>query len=237
MKNLLCLLLLLLTIAAKAQYPFEKFPAIKYKVIPFKILVSNKTRFLAKSESYKGYAFELEQSDGNDIIRILYKGKYIQQFNEDIGILQITLEVNPALYAADVDGNELVDFKLKTWNNGSGLAGSRMNKAYFFNKGNNKFSFVYFMDFDDQNERDFNNDGHYEIVGRSYLSFNNHGYWVFDLYNFDNKRGLINVSKKYHYPILIQFLEKDNYSITNMINRKKMMQFTKKTPDYYQFMP
>ena len=88
------------------------------------------------------------------------------------------------------------------------------------------------MDFFENKERDLNGDGIFEIIGQSYLSYKNHAYWVFDLYNYKNGQ-LVNVSRKFNYPVLVQYLYNENYQITNNITRNKMKQFAVKLPRDY----
>ncbi|MCC8409048.1 hypothetical protein LJ707_08905 [Mucilaginibacter sp. UR6-1] len=76
-------------------------------------------------------------------VLLYHRNKIIKKFKVDLGLLWIAFPSDSALYAADIDGNGLIDFKLRTYNNGSGLAGSLMHKLFLFNRGSNKFSGVH----------------------------------------------------------------------------------------------
>lgn len=231
MKYLVLIFLLITGLNSFAQYPFEKYPKPNYKVIPFKVLVQNDSQFVAKSVAYKQYAVMLNSKDDMAEVSLYHRNKIIKKFKVELGLLWIALPSDFALYAADIDGNGLVDFKLKTHNNGSGLAGSLMHKLFLFNKSYNKFSGVHYIDFSDSDERDLNNDGRYEIITQHYLqhTLSNQAYWVFDLFNFSNGK-LVNVSAANNYPILVQFLYRDNYKITSHFTRRQMRKFSIKAP-------
>lgn len=57
----------------------------------------------------------------------------------------------------------------------------------------------------DGTERDFNADNNFEIITMTLDQYENHNYWTFNIYNFENGT-LINQNQKYGYPIMIQFL-------------------------------
>ena len=73
-------------------------------------------------------------------------------------------------------------------------------------------------------ERDFNGDGVYEIITMTLKGYENHNYWTFNIYNMVNGR-LENRNKTYGYPIMIQYLFRDNFKITNKITNEKMKTF------------
>jgi len=52
------------------------------------------------------------------------------------------------------------------------------------------------------------------------------------LYNFDSDR-LLNVNWKDNYPIMTQFLIRENFEITNKIIREKMKEFALTLPEKY----
>lgn len=236
MKYLITTLLLIASLSCFAQYPFEKHPAIKYHTSKFEKLPGRKDYDNIWVAKYKNYRIELLGApliDSTNII-LFFNNKPILKLKEDIQINEITLD-NKNLCIADIDNNGFPDFKIIIYNNGSGLAGSLEQKIFLFNHGNNRFQNISFMDFFANTERDINGDGKFEIIGQSYLSYQNHAYWVFDLYNYKKGR-LINVSKQFNYPILTRFLSsKESYSITNNMSRKQMKQFSHTLPrDYKQ---
>lgn len=230
------LLLLLFTKPCFAQYPFEKYPAIKYIKIPIVDYGKPNSGYngIAKYKNYKIVIAEKKEFDGADLT-LYFKNKIVKKIIAPFVASEIVLGID-TVYIGDIDGNGLPDFKLVAYNNGSGLAGSVMHKVYLFNTGNNKFKPVTFNTFFDEPERDFNRDGKFELITRNYLSYNNHGYWVFDLFNYKDGK-LANVSRKYNYPILIDFLDKETYSISKRIKRADMKKFSAKSPDYYDYKP
>ena len=62
--------------------------------------------------------------------------------------------------------------------------------------------------------------------------YENHSYWLYNLFDY-NSTGLVNVNAKYDYPIMIQFLYRENYKITDKITRLKMKDFTLPLPEKY----
>lgn len=235
MKPLIYVLFLFFSFSAFAQYPFEKYPALKYTKIPFTIIQANKKSPKKAVALYKNYRVEMRETiSGNDSCNLLlyFKNKLIKKTGAALEAMYAG-ESYPLL-VGDINGDGLLDFKFSYPNNGSGLAGSISWKIYFFNKGNNQFREISFGDFYENisGEYDFNHDGTYEIVSQSHVAYKNHSYWVFNLYNYVNGN-LINVNRKYHYPIIIQMLYKDNYKITDKISRQKMEQFSLKFPEEY----
>ena len=137
------------------------------------------------------------------------------------------------IYAADIDGNGKPDFKFTFWNNGSGLAGTLIHKVYLFSSGANTFKLASYTDFFDGPERDFNNDGKFEIIGKVYGLFEGHAYMIYNLFNY-SKGKFVNVNRLGDYPIMIQYLERENYRITNKLSRKTMKRFSLTEPDYFK---
>jgi len=173
-------------------------------------------------------------ADGTNMV-LYYNGKPIKRMVEKATFNTAITE--GLLYVGDINGYGLQDFKIAYPNNSSGLAGSLISKIYLFNLGHNQFQKISFMDFAWDSERDFNGDKNCEIFGQSYASYKNHGYWVIDLYSYKNGQ-LVNVGKRYNYPILIQFLySKENFKITDKVPRKQMAEFRKALPREYHADP
>jgi hypothetical protein len=221
------LLLLYLSTPALAQYPFERFKKIKFKSVEFKRDSIAPETFMFSAQ-IKKYRIVLQENKDRDTttISIYNSGKLSQEFKEDVGILEMTLEED--LQTADINRDGYEDIKVTVYNNGSGLAGSLVTKIYLFGskKGFTKLSF---MDFAYQSEVDMNGDGNYEIIGCYLANHKNHNYWTFDLYNYKAGK-FVNVSRKFVYPIMIQNLIRENYKITKKISRVKMRKFSKKQP-------
>lgn len=229
-----CILLLLISgqCYAQSQFSFEKYPALKYHQVTFKNCNKITDSSYLAVATYKKYRIELLENRANDGSNILiyYNNHVIGKFSDD----DISpIRINFPIYFADIDKNGFPDFKIILSSNGSGLAGSLLRKIYLFQDSRNHFNKVSFEDFSLHTERDINGDGNYEIIGRGYQIYKEHAYWVFNLYNY-RRHKLVNVNQNYGYPIMVQYLDKPNYSITKKVSRKEMkkfsLQFPKSTP-------
>jgi hypothetical protein len=66
-------------------------------------------------------------------------------------------------------------------------------------------------------------------------SHKNHSFWLFNIYDYNDGK-LSNVNDKDNYPIMIQYLYRENFEITNKLSRKEMKNFEINLPeDYNQF--
>jgi hypothetical protein len=79
-------------------------------------------------------------------------------------------------------------------------------------------------------ERDLNGDGNFEIITMTIQNHKSHNYWLFNLYNFVNGN-LVCVNDKMNYPIMVQYLFKDNYKVTTKLTRKEMKKYELKKPE------
>lgn len=104
-------------------------------------------------------------------------------------------------------------------------AASRTKKLYLITSGGKwtKFSYTDFANFP---EIDIDQDGNYELIGCYLVKVNGHSYWTFDLYNLIEGR-LVNVSDRFGYPIMGQYLNRENYQITKHFTREQMKKFSK----------
>ena len=227
----------------RAQYSFEKFPPIKYKEYKdwkgkenlktesnFKITIpsfySNKDNITIEIISYA------VKSDSS-YIKIYRNDKVIQTLFEKTYFMEINLFYEP-LRIADINGDNLTDIKFVIPSMGNGSAAMNTRIIYLFQKGNNSFKKVSFNDKErnarHRPERDFNGDKNYEIITMTLDWFNEHSYFTFNLYNYVNSN-VINVNQKYDYPIMIQFLHRENFIETNKITKEKMKKFTLQQPE------
>ncbi len=238
MKIIICAILLLISIKSIAQYPFEKNKAITYTKVIFKQGATKKDSARMFFANYKSYRLELTGkwlniNEDRSKFLLFYKNKLIKtgwSYIDDSMLYQLE-----PLYIADINGDGLPDFKVAAINDGSGLAGSRVIKIFLFAQDKKHFKMISFGDFygHSNKEYDFNHDGNYEILGQNYVSYKNHAYWSFDLYNYINGT-LVNVSSKYGYPIITPFLySKIDYNVTKRISKNRMKQFSLKLPDLY----
>jgi hypothetical protein len=246
MRQLLALLtLILLTWTTKAQFPFEKYPAISYKNF-------NDWKFYNRSEKENKFHHTLTipnfYNDHDTItilltsftnnwdssyIRIFKNKKQIQKFFEPMGFAPSNM-FEP-VRVADINGDGLSDLKLIVSYNGSGLACLNVRVIYLFQKSGGEFVKISFDDMMYENrreERDFDGDKNFEIITMNLRYYRDHSYWLFNLYNFDSDH-LLNVNWKDNYPIMTQFLLRDNFEITNRISREKMKEFSLALPEKY----
>jgi hypothetical protein len=91
---------------------------------------------------------------------------------------------------------------------------------------------VSFLSLHDGPERDFDGDGNREMVVRELVSYRGHSYWSFNVFHYAGGR-LVNVSPRYGYPILIQFLNKPNYQVTTKITPREAQRFLLRQPREY----
>jgi len=84
-----------------------------------------------------------------------------------------------------------------------------------------------------QTERDVDSDGNYEIITMTLFGYEDHNYWLFNLFEYANQE-LVSANHKVHYPIMIQYLFRDNFEITNKISREKMKAFGMAMPEGYE---
>lgn len=226
---------------ASGQYDFEKYPAIKFKAynnwktnetdkksensISISNFFKNGESLTIQLNSFKEHWFE------NSVIKIFKNSMETQNFTENIGFNPIALD---SVRIADFNEDGLSDIKIIAPYMGNGIASMNVKVIYLFQQPNQNFLKVSFDDKQSDNrcERDFDNDGNYEIITMKLSSYQNHSYWNFNLFNIVNGK-LINVNEKHKYPILIQFLEKENFKITEKISREKMKSFALKLPEGY----
>ena len=133
---------------------------------------------------------------------------------------------------ADINGDGLKDVKFVIPYMGNGLAALNVKVIYLLQTKDQKFVKISFYDKMDKNrpERDFDGDGNFEIITMDLQEYKNHNYWTFNIFEYKDGQ-LINVNEKDNYPIMIQFLYKENYKITDKIDRQKMKSFAIKLPN------
>lgn len=231
-----------------AQYPFEKYKAIKYKRVKFtlkyihdsvtQIYTSNGFKINKLNDKYRIVIITNEE-EKKAIIYIKKNGKVIQKF-KDPGEFYDGNIIYP-LYLGDINGDSLLDIKFssRAWSHG-GISAPR--RVYLFQQANGSFRKISFsdIDFSDQDtierywptERDINNDGNSEIIITRLIEYQHHLFWTYDLYNYING-DLVCVDDKYHYPLMSQYLYRRNYEITKRISPEKMRTFKKEKSHEY----
>lgn len=245
MRNFITLYLLTLTLNSFGQYPFEKYPAIKYKTYKdWKVYNTNekeqKTEFILtipkfydKKDSLTLVLTSFTDKWDSSYITVFKNGRQLQRFFEPMFFYDTNL--SEPIMLADINDDKLQDIKLIIPYMGNGTASLNTRVIYLFqqkSKGFTKISFMDKMNGENRPERDFNGDGNYEIITMTLKSYENHSYWLFNLFNFKND-DIVSTNNKYNYPILIQFLYRDNFKITNKISRQKMKDFEQTKPQEY----
>ena len=232
---------LLFPLIVNGQYDFEKYPAIEFtaynnwKTKETEKKVKNSITISDFYKNGKSLTIQLisinEHVTENSIVKIFKNEIETQKFIENIGFNQMSLDT---VRIADFNGDGLKDIKIIAPYMGNGTASMNVKVIYLFQQSNQSFVKISFNDKQSENrvERDFDNDGNYEIITMELMGYENHSYFNFNLFNFENGK-LINVNNKNNYPILVQFLEKENFKITNKISREKMKSFTLKFPEDY----
>jgi len=245
MKLIAIVTLTILTFTTKGQFPFEKYPAISYKNF-------NDWKVYDKSEKESKFHYTMTipsfYNDHDTItiqltsftnnwdssyVRIFKNKKQIQKFFEPMGFSPSN--IYEPVRVADINGDGLSDIKIIIPYNGNGLASMSVRVIYLFQKkqgGFTKISFNDMMDEDRRPERDLDGDHNFEIITMKLTYYGDHSYWLFNLFDFDSD-SLVNVNNKDNYPIMTQFLFRENFEITNKISREKMKEFTLTLPEKY----
>lgn len=246
MRTSLLLLLVLWTGILKGQCPFEKYPAIKYKEYDdwkIKDRTTEKEKYVQSTLTIPSFfnnsnSLTIQLTSfadhfwDNSIIRIFRNKIEIKKITENMFFNPIGLD---KVIIADINGDGLKDVKIISAYMGNGTASMNVKVIYLFQRLDHSFNVISFDDKMSQNrpERDFDDDGNYEIITMNLVGYENHSYWVFNLFNYKDNE-LVNVNNKENYPIMIQYLLRDNYKVTNKISRKRMKDFELKLPDNYE---
>ena len=145
------------------------------------------------------------------------------------------INVYEALRTTDVNGDNLSDIKIVIPYMGNGLAAMNQRVIYLFQKTDGHFNKISFLDKMDANrpERDFNGDNQFEIITMTLNGYEDHNYWTFNIYNYVSGE-LINQNTKFDYPIMIQYLFRENFKVTDKIPSDKMKNFSDKRPIDYR---
>jgi len=244
MRSIITLSLLMLTLKSFGQFPFEKYPAPHYQTYkgwkaygkPDK---GNQTQFFLsiskffnKKDSLTLLLTSFDDKWDSSYITILRNGKSLQRFFEPMFFNDVNL--SESVMVADINGDKLQDLKLIIPYMDNGL-GWNTRVIYLFQLKNKSFLKISYLDNmagENRQERDFDGDGNYEIITMTLVSYLSHSYLSFNLFNYKNN-DFINVNNKQNYPILIQFLYKDNFKVTHIMSRQKMKEFEQTKPKEY----
>lgn len=216
------------------QYPFENFESIDYKSLDFKMIEKeNALEYSCQINSFFDDFSDLQiiingnsQNFTETFIQIKSNHKTKKYFEK------IPAQGTDGLYIADFNGDGLRDIKIVSYYMGSGLASLNVRIIYLFQKKDKEFTKISFDDKIGSNliERDINKDGNFEIITMTLQDHKNHNYWLFNVYNFSNDN-LVCANEKVNYPIMIQFLYRDNYKITTKLSQQEMKKFQLTTPN------
>ena len=238
MKALIVLILLVIPVLGIAQFPFEKYPRIVYDAYPVSSGYDEAdTSFNSRStfiDRFKGDTLSLAMFGNRDAdssnIFVYRNNKLIQAIVDEVEFTPLT--VSDSIFVGDINNDRMMDVKILCSNPGCGLAAALVRKIYLIGKADGSFSKYSFMDFSQECERDFDGDGNFEIIGVDHVYYNSHSYWVYDLFSL---KGNVfrNVSFDYNYPIMIQYLFRKNYFITDHVSRDKMRDFSVVLPRWY----
>jgi hypothetical protein len=244
MKILLLISFVTITTAGHGQehYSFEKFPTIKFMEFGgWKVFdKSDRTHFTLTIPDF------FSDTDTLTIQLTSFKAKwdssYIRLFRNKVQIQKI---FEPMFFSAmnvlsdsvqilDVNGDNLTDVKLLIPYMGNGLAALNQRVIYLFQKGDGLFMKISYMDKMGAHtvERDFDKDNNFEILTMRLKGYENHSYWTFNIYNFKDGE-LVNQNARFDYPIMIQYLYKENYKVTDKISVAKMKTFGDNKPEDY----
>ncbi|WP_395057046.1 hypothetical protein [Flavobacterium sp.] len=237
-KNCLILMLLFFTLFVRGQYSFENFPAIKYKEYKnWKTEDSIETKDFISRINYipkfynklNSLTIKLTVFDSLEYteIKIYKKNKEIQKIIEK----RMSIITEPtSVYVEDINSDGLKDLKFLIPNYGCGNYNYYCEVFYLIQNKNGTFDKIsysdIFIEYINRVERDFNNDGKFEIITQTFESYKKHNYWSFNIYNLKNGK-FENVNNLANYPILVPL---DNYKMTTKISREKMKIFNRKSP-------
>lgn len=246
MRKYFILLLLAVSCWSYAQYPYEKFPAPEYEEYrnwelydwtETKQTVNHTLAIDQFFENGDTLIIQLTSFTSNwdnpSMIRIFRNKEQIQKLAEQMFFSTLNTGFEP-IYIADINGDGLKDIKIITPSMGCGIAGLNVKVIYLFQTEDSKFNKVSFTDkmIGNRAERDFDSDGKYEIITMSLNGHENHNYWTFNIFEYNGDQ-LINANYKDNYPIMVQFLYRENFQITDKINRAKMKEFEQELPEDY----
>jgi hypothetical protein len=228
-KHLFLICLTILSFKVLAQYPFSNLKAVQSKKTPVR-------RQDHKSVIKFGeYQIEVERSnmavDQSRLI-ITRAKKEIQRFEENYSVIE---NMPDSVQILDINCDGKADIKIMlSFPGASPLATLVKRKIYLFSNKNGYFSKISFIDFSSEQERDFNNDGKYEIIAKDLISYKQHNYWKFEVYEFRNSQ-FVNTSLNYHYPLMFRYLKKPTFKIDQSLRKNDLRKFLSLKPrDFHQ---
>lgn len=245
MRISLIVIMISLTAFLKAQYPFEKYQAMDYSkkgkwTCYDKREKENKMHWTMSFPGFykNGDSLTVQLTTFGDkdtsLIRIFRNKKQVQIFEEPYAVGRNFGMLTDTVFFGDINGDLLPDIKILCWYGGCGTASLNERVIYLIQRPDDNFTKVSFKDMaaSTRPERDLNNDGNYEIITMTLNGYEGHNYWTFNLYNFING-DLVCVNDKFDYPIMIQFLNRENHTVTDKVSKDVMKTFSAAKPDEY----
>lgn len=244
-KALLLGIVVLITVTLKAQYPYERYPALNYQK-KYYWTFYDRTKNENKMHWTMTFAKFFDNNDSLTVqlttfvdkdysyIRIFRNRKQTQLIKEPYPIGRYFGTLEDTVYYGDINGDSLTDIKILCWYGGCGIASLNERVVYLIQRPDHSFTKISYLDMSAcvNIERDFDGDHNYEIITMTLNSYQEHSYWTFNLFNVVDG-GLVSVNNKFDYPIMIQFLNRTNYQITDKISRLKMKKFAQTLPEEY----
>ncbi|AZJ31901.1 hypothetical protein SAMN05444344_1736 [Tenacibaculum mesophilum] len=247
MKKFYFTIFLLISSFSFAQFPFEKLPSTEYKEyknwklydwLDTKNTIHHTLTIDSFFDNKKSLTVQLTSLltyfENTSTIRLFRNKKEICKFPESMLFSTINTGHDP-IYVGDINGDGLEDIKMIIPYMGNGISAMNVRVIYLFQTQDSTFHKISFTDKMDtiRPEYDFDGDGNHEIITMTLTNYSNHNYWTFNI--FEYKEGeLKNVNNKANYPIMVQFLNKKNYTITNKIKREEMKKFSFNLPKDYK---
>lgn len=240
------LLISFVTIAAvghgQEQYPFEKFQTIKFtefkdwKVFEkpdrthFTQTIPN---FFSDTDTLTIQLTSYKAKWDSSYIRLFRNKEQIQKIFEPMFFIDANV-LSDSVRILDVNGDNLVDIKLLIPYMGNGLASLNQRVIYLFQKDGGLFTKISYLDKMGAHtvERDFDGDNKFEILTMTLRDYESHNYWTFNIYNFKDGE-LVNQNARFDYPIMVQYLYRENYKVTDKISPIKMKTFGDARPKEY----
>lgn len=233
------------------QYDFEKFKRIKFErefedfnnwvlekkdvegLFPEHLLKGISNFFNDKSHLYFEIIPLSKESESSSKIYIYKNKKIISSYNSELPISSINL-MNFGI--ADFDGNGYKDIALKISYMGNGTASLNVKNIFLYQTSDSEFKVI---DFNDKGYglwyiHDINKDKNFEIFTKHLTNHAGHSYFLFNTYRFNGEK-LINVNDEINYPIMVQFLYKENYKTTKNLSRNSMKKYSIEDPTKYDW--
>ena len=246
MKQLLIVILGFTYWAGYCQYPFEKYAQPVYEEFnDWKLYdwtetkqTINHTLTIENFFQKESLTIQLTSSTENmweqSSIRIFRGQTQIQKLTEDMAFG--THNIFEPIRVTDLNNDGLKDLKLIIPYLGNGVAALNVRVIYLVQNEKNEFSKSSFNDKMNTNrpERDFDKDGIFEVVTMKLNGHESHSYWTFNIFEF-TQSGLVNANEKDNYPIMIQYLFRDNFEVTDKISRSDMKSYALEKPEEYDW--